>query len=75
MKTNTKMKTTPTSTTKVVLEAQWGYVQCRVCFVNEQSSLPENVVFSVYARMGNAAYNIFMMWNSISGLDVCYICG
>ena len=30
--------------------------KCRVCFVNVQLSLHENVVFSVRARMGNAAY-------------------
>ena len=35
-------------------------------------SLPENVVFSGGARMGNAAYIIFIMWNSMSGLDTCY---
>ena len=45
------------------------YVQRRVCFVNVQSSLHENVVFSVCARMCNAAYVIFIIWNSISGLD------
>ena len=45
------------------------YVQRHVCFVNIQSSLHENVVFSVCACMGNAAYIIFIMWNSISGLD------
>ena len=38
-------------------------------FVNIQSSLHENVVLSVCARMGNAAYIIFITWNSISGLD------
>jgi len=43
-----------------------------VCFVNLQSSLHENVVSSVCARMGNAAYVIFIMWNSISGLDTWY---
>ena len=48
------------------------YVQRRVRFVNVQSSLHENVVFSVCARMCNAAYVIFIMWNSISGLDTCY---
>ena len=48
------------------------YVQCRVCFVNVQSSQQENVVFSVCAHMCNAAYVIFIMWNSISGLDACY---
>ena len=48
------------------------YVQRRVCFVNVQSSLHENVIFSVCARMCNAAYVIFIMWNSISGLDACY---
>ena len=45
------------------------YVQRRVCFVNVQSSLPENVVFYVCARMGNAVYIIFIMWSSISGLN------
>ena len=48
------------------------YVQRRVHFVNVQSSLHENVVFSVNAGMCNAAYGIFIMWNSISGLDACY---
>ena len=48
------------------------YVQRRVCFVNVQSSLHGNVVFSVCARMGNAAYIIFIMWNSISHLDAWY---
>ena len=36
------------------------------------SSLYENVVFSVCARMGNAAYIMLIMWNSISGLDTWY---
>ena len=48
------------------------YVQHRVCFVYLQSSFHENVVFSVCARMDNAAYIIFIMWNSISGLDTWY---
>ena len=48
------------------------YVQHRVCFINIQSSLHENVVLSVCAHMGNAAYIIFIMWNSISGLDAWY---
>ena len=48
------------------------YVQRHVCFVNVQSSLPENVVFSASARMDNAAYNIFIMWNSISCLSAWY---
>ena len=43
-----------------------------MCFVNVQSSLHDNVVFSVCALMDNAAYIIFIMWNSISGLDTCY---
>ena len=63
------VKASETSTTKVVLEAQWGYVQRHVCFVNIQSSLHENVIV---ARMGNAAYIIFIMWNSISSLDAWY---
>ena len=40
--------------------------------VNVQSFLHENVVFSVCASMGNAANIIFIMWNSISGLDAWY---
>ena len=48
------------------------YVQRRVRFVNVQSSLHENVVFSFCARMCNAAYVIYIMWNSISSLDACY---
>ena len=43
-----------------------------VCFVNVQSSLHENVVFSVCACVGNAAYVISIMWNSTSGLDAWY---
>ena len=34
--------------------------------------LHENVVFSIRARMCNAAYSIFVMWNYIHGLDACY---
>ena len=48
------------------------YVQCPVCFVNGQSSLRENVVFSIRVRVDNAAYIIFIIWNSISGLDARY---
>ena len=48
------------------------YVQPCVRFVNIQSSLHENVVFSVCACLGNAAYIIFIMMNSISGLDAWY---
>ena len=48
------------------------YVQHHVRFVNVQSSLPENVVFSVCAHVVNAAYIIFIMWHSISGLDAWY---
>ena len=33
------------------------------------SSLHENVVLSICSRMDNAAYIIFIMWNSISGLN------
>ena len=48
------------------------YVQRPVCFVNVQSSLHENVVFFAFALMDNAAYIIFIMWNSISGLEPWY---
>ena len=48
------------------------FVQHHVCFVNVQLSLLENVVFSVFARMGKAAYIISIVWNSISGLDTWY---
>ena len=54
-------------TSKKYLKAE--YVQRRVCFVNV---MHENVVFSVCARMGNAAYIMFAMWNSISGLEAWY---
>ena len=37
------------------------YAQRPVCFINVQSSLHENVVFSVCASMDNA-YIIFIMW-------------
>ena len=43
-----------------------------MCFVNVHLTFYENVVFSVSARTCNAAYVIFIMWNSISGLDTCY---
>ena len=48
------------------------YVQHHVCFINVQSSLHENVVFSVCVHLGNAVYIVFIMWNSISGLDAWY---
>ena len=53
----------------------WGggrWVSHPECLVNVQSSLHENVFFSVCARMGHAKYIIFIMWNSISGLDAWY---
>ena len=43
-----------------------------MCIVNVQSSLHENVFFSVCARMGNAAYIMFIMLNSISRLEAWY---
>ena len=43
-----------------------------MCFVNIQLSLHENGVFSVSSLMCNAAYAIFIMRNSISGLDAWY---
>ena len=43
-----------------------------VCFVNIQSSLHENVVVSVCACLSNALYIIFIMLNTISGLDAWY---
>ena len=47
------------------------YVQRLVCFVNVQSSLHENVVFSVnFVCVVNGAYIIFIMWNSISEMPV-----
>ena len=56
----------------VLLEALWGI--CPVLCVLSQYTVVfrENVVFSVCARMGNAAYIISIMWNSISGLDAWY---
>ena len=40
--------------------------------VETRMSLHENVAFSVCTRMCNAAYFIFIVWNSISGLYACY---
>ena len=57
-------------TKKKYLKAE--YVQRHVSFVNVQSSLHGNDVFSVCARMCNASYVILIMWNSISGLDAWY---
>ena len=52
------------------------YVQCRVlCKALRESSLRENVVFSLCARMGSAAYIMFITWNSISGLEPNNISG
>ena len=51
------------------------YVQRHVFFFNIQSSLHEHVGFSVCVRMGNAAYIIFIIRNSISGLDARYHSG
>ena len=48
------------------------YVHRPVCFVNVHSSLHENVIFTVCALMDNATYIIFIMWNSISGLEPWY---
>ena len=48
------------------------YVQRRVCFVNVQLPLHENVVFCVCAHMGNAAYTMIILQNSISGLEAWY---
>ena len=47
---------------------------CPVPFVLRQCtmSLHENMVFSVCACMDNAAYIIFIIWNSFSGLDAWY---
>ena len=55
-----------------ISKSQAEHVQRHACFVNVQSSLYENVIFSVCARMCNAAYVIFILWNSISGFDACY---
>ena len=51
----------PCSIHAYVVPTAAEYVQLRVCFVNVQSSLPENVVFYVCARMGHAAYIIFII--------------
>ena len=55
-----------------ILKSLAEYVQRPVCFINVQSSLHENVVFFACALMDNAAYIIFIMWNSISGLEPWY---
>ena len=45
---------------------------CCVCLVNVQLSLHLNVIFSLCALMGFAACIIFIIWNSISGLEAWY---
>ena len=57
-------------TTKKYRNAE--FVQRCACFINVQLSLLENVTFSVCACIGNAMYIIFIMWNSISGLEPWY---
>ena len=49
-----------------------GYVQRRVCFINVQSSLHENIVFYAWARMGDAMYIKLITRSSISGLNAWY---
>ena len=60
--------------TKIVIKKyrKAEYVQRHVCFVYAELSLHQNVVSSFCAHMGNAAYIIAIMWNSISGLDTWY---
>ena len=44
-----------------------------VCALSMYSRLCMKMLFfSVSTRMCNATYVIFIMWNSISGLDACY---
>ena len=50
--------------------AVYGRAKSRNLWQNMSSA--ENVVFSVCARMDNATYIMFIMWNSISGLDAWY---
>ena len=54
------------------LEISSGICPAPCVLVNVLSSLHENVVFSVCARMDNAAYILSIMWNSIYGLDAWY---
>ena len=55
-----------------ILKSLVEYVQHRVCFVNIQFFLQENVVFFVCVFKDNAVYIKFIMWDSISGLEVWY---
>ena len=48
------------------------YVKYCVCYLNVQSSLHDIVAYSVCARMDKVACIMFIMWNSISGLDAWY---
>ena len=48
-----------------ISESLAEYVQHHVYFVNVQSCLHENVIFSVCACMDNVAYIIFIIWNFI----------
>ena len=47
---------------------EYRIFQRRVCIVNVQLSLHENVIVSVCASI-DAAYILFIMWNSISRLE------
>ena len=48
------------------------YNQRHVCFVNVQSFLHGNVIFSVCLCMGNATCITFIIGNSIFGYDAWY---
>ena len=54
------------------LEISIGICQVLCVLFNVQSSLHDNIVFSVCAHMDNATYIMFIMWNSIFGLDAWY---
>ena len=64
--------TTPKHSINSYKNKNYNNSNSRVCFINIQSSLHENVIFSVCACMGNAAYITFIMLNSISGSDAWY---
>ena len=48
------------------------FTKYTIYFVNVQMFLHAYVVFSVFACMDNGVYIIFIMWNSISGLNTWY---
>ena len=52
-----------------MIETQVPYPLQNICKALRESPLHENVVFSVCARMGSAAYILSVMWKSIDNIS------